>query len=75
MLHKPDREPIYGVRGNMPFFKEWLELFSRKERTCEKTFVFFTRPSGSIVLPCCQIQLVFFYFENTSKVDKYPASH
>ena len=45
MLHKPDREPIYGVRGNIPFFKEWLELFSRKERTCEKTFVFFTRPS------------------------------
>ena len=44
MLHKPDREPIYGVRGNIPFFKEWLELFSRKERTCEKTFVFFTRP-------------------------------
>ena len=40
MLHKPDREPIYGVRGNMPFFKEWLELFPQKERTYEKTFVF-----------------------------------
>ena len=40
MLHKPDKEPIYGVRGSIPFFKEWLELFFQKERTYEKTFVF-----------------------------------
>ena len=44
MLHKPDSEPIYGVRGNMPFFKEWLELFPQKERTYEKTFVFSHAP-------------------------------
>ena len=40
MLHKPDQEPIYGVRGSMPFFKGELELFPQKDRTHEKTFVF-----------------------------------
>ena len=40
MLHKTDKEPIYGVRGVMRFFRVTHDFHLKEIRTHEKTCVF-----------------------------------
>jgi hypothetical protein len=40
MLHKADKNPIYGVRGVMLLFKEKSKSLPKENRTHEKTYVF-----------------------------------
>ena len=42
MLHKPDSEPIYGVRGSMPFFKNDWNYFPKKKGRVKKLSFFHT---------------------------------
>ena len=52
MLHKPDSEPIYGVRGSMPFFKNDWNYFPKKKGRVKKLSFFHT--------PFCYTQLINF---------------
>ena len=42
MMHKPDREPIYGGRGSMPFFKNDWNYFPKKNGRMKKLSFFHT---------------------------------
>ena len=42
MLHKPDSEPIYGVRGSMPFFKNDWNYFPKNKGRVKKLSFFHT---------------------------------
>ena len=42
MLHKPDKDLIYGVRGSMPFFKNDWNYFLKKKGRMKKLSFFHT---------------------------------